>query len=557
MGLVMATYHVTFFYRLLDKGWTETYYRQAPNGKSACDFSGDGIEFDPWLYWRPQAVKLQAVRAQKVDGLRSVYLRPLTATVGKSKGTPTPTPQMGVTYCSIQGGSQRRLDLRGLPDDFVKRSKSGRELIPSQFYDAVNGIGQAFTEFSLLGKRMVKTDQAGAYRIAPDPTNSQCTLVYCDDSFMVQPSQFVYFNGPPNVIGLSMRRPYLVYSYEPGVISIVRTWPEGLADQTFVGKVRTLEYEYAQLEDPRLFNYSTYKTSSAYRPASWEPWGNRATDFHPCGRVVDYLRTGYRAKMRLYRDSPDVLTPVRWYFPDQVKLPDVGGALIDSPPVFAVPYEHPFASGNWWRSQGYPGPLGEVRSTTWERGQPREVLSAWGLAGTRDQWENGLTSTPVNLPFNRATNKPCSCGPGVLAVSGGAAVGGRAEINIPTVADCTEWPAVAASWRFSMEGVSSGWCPNCADLNTTHVLTHSFGCEWFGTPLTICPDGGLFRLYYDGSGQMLLEFISQLGPQLRTTWALASADFDPLGENTLSLVQDEGDCDNWPATVTVHPLSGA
>lgn len=77
--------------------------------------------------------------------------------------------------------------------------------------------------------------------------------------------------------------------------------------------------------------------------------------FHPCGTVMDLIRSAYVCKMRLWADS-DEETEVRWFFAEP------GAKVMDVP--------HPFGSWYTWdRKDGVePGPLGEQRYVRYDRG---------------------------------------------------------------------------------------------------------------------------------------------------------------------------------------------
>jgi len=116
--------------------------------------------------------------------------------------------------------------------------------------------------------------------------------------------------------------------------------------------------------------------------------------------------------MRFYRDAV-LETPIQWYFvPDDRDL---------------VPYAHAFYSRIYDRDDEPQDAIGErYAPVPWRGGLPPRVVSAGGLCGTREQWEEGakvddlLPATWPGTPIPRCCNRPLEL-----------AIGGIGEGRVP------------------------------------------------------------------------------------------------------------------------------
>lgn len=161
----------------------------------------------------------------------------------------------------------------------------------------------------------------------------------------------------------------------------------------------------------------------------------------PCGRIVDVLRSCYRADMQPYRDSNGKKRVV-WYF--------VGP---DNPPM---PWASAFTSRVYDRKDEPPLPIGEQYAPVpWRGGLPPYNPPGPGLCGTREQWENGChTSDPIpdNYPDSHV---PICCGPPKQIPRGGIGYGGQAIVKPPPNL-CVPPDPIPYSLCFSAEWIGPG-----------------------------------------------------------------------------------------------------
>lgn len=111
----------------------------------------------------------------------------------------------------------------------------------------------------------------------------------------------------------------------------------------------------------------------------------------PCGRPVEYLRSCYRTQVRFFKDRPDILTPIIWYFTDRTDW---------------IAWPHKFGSHNWDEYHPVDGcPVGEVGGNgTYSNGKrPPEAVDGPHPCGTPQQWAEGAL-------FADAQVNPCQCG---------------------------------------------------------------------------------------------------------------------------------------------------
>jgi hypothetical protein len=217
------------------------------------------------------------------------------------------------------------------------------------------------------------------------------------------------------ILGIKTEKNYLVWEVQGNTVHVLSTWYTGLPVQKahVKNRLRKIEYEYPNLDDASFAQFGRFRTSTPYRAASWYPLIPGSSPIHPCGRIVDYVRKGYTVGMRIFRDDPGLAVPVRWYFPEQ-----------QNELRQAIPYEHPFGSRSWDLESEYPLKLGEVFERQWHSGREEIDVRGIGLCGSIDQWENGCSNGDAVRPLNPGTGQPCCCGPGSLAITGGAAAGG-------------------------------------------------------------------------------------------------------------------------------------
>lgn len=134
--------------------------------------------------------------------------------------------------------------------------------------------------------------------------------------------------------------------------------------------------------------------------------------YNPCGAVVDFGRSCYRTKARLFRDS-DEEVEIQWYF-----------ARDDAP---TIPYETAVTSSYWDREEVYVGlpyreGVGEVSPGPRIHTRPIVIPAATGrhLCGTREDFERGAVFDPDITPrVYRPDGLPTCCVPGMGLLLGG------------------------------------------------------------------------------------------------------------------------------------------
>lgn len=484
----MPIYRLNFIYQLADQGWTETYYRFADSARLASHF-GDPQHLQHWMDCRPHAAKLMAIRAQGVDGLRRVYLRELG--LQGLFDDPDVTCTAAVLQLDFAGTAGRHLWLRGLADSLVKRRFNGSDNPQPRLIQALSNLSRSIKELALRGRQIVNRHPwSHAFLFGPDE-NPQLTRVLIRENFAAVPGDYVYFGLGP-VLGIRPERAYLVVDREPTELILANAWPENLGFQVpdKPVRVRKHEFDYPFLDGAEFKFFRKHSTGAAYRPVSWVADGLGRMPQHPCGRLVDRLRTCYATEMRPFRHDIAITVPVKWYFLEEGKP--------------AVPYEHPFASRNWELQTDYPTLLGEVFERTHYSGRAPVELNGVGLCGSRDAWENGASPDETIKPINPTTGQPCCCGPGVLQISGGAAAGTRppavvvqggaaAGGNVADFSGLLVNCDVMANWKFRviMPPATNSACTDCANLGGTWECTRDPAitewCEWVSDDsFTVC-----------------------------------------------------------------------
>lgn len=134
--------------------------------------------------------------------------------------------------------------------------------------------------------------------------------------------------------------------------------------------------------------------------------------YNPCGAVVDFGRSCYKTKARLFRDS-DEETEIQWYF-----------ARDDAP---TLPYETAVTSSYWDREEVYVGlpyreGVGEVSPGPRIHTRAIEIPAARGthICGTREDFEQGAVFDPDITPrVYRPDGLPTCCVPGMGLLLGG------------------------------------------------------------------------------------------------------------------------------------------
>ena len=553
----MGMYRLTFIYQLGNHGWTETYYREHDSARLASDLGGyDNLKH--WIEFRPTGCTLQAIRAQEVDGLRRVFLRELG--LQGLADVPDVPSVAAVLSLDFSGTAGRNLWLRGLADSQVRISTDNRSRPSPALLQGLEGLSRAIRRLGLRGRQIVNSNPWGyALRFGPDEDEPQFTRVKVWSTFQCTAGDYVYFGT--GAIGIQPEKPFLVMARELDELILLHPWLDelGTINPDKPIKSRKLEYEWPSLDGCRFSFFRKHDTGPRYRAVSWVADGIGRTPLHPCGRIVDRLRTCYQTEMRFYRHDIGVTVPVKWYFVPEGRA--------------AVPYEHPFVSRNWELNSDYPTILGETFERTHYSGREPVELNGVGLCGSRDAWENGAGPGETIKPMNATTGQPCCCGPGVLRVTGGAAAGpkppamvvrggGAAGGNVTDFSGIEATCEVMANWKFRiiMPPFTNGTCLDCANLAGTYECTRdpffTEWCEWVSDEsFVMCgvPNSRWhFRTHHAVLGtQVLCAKGGDLnGPSFRllTEWNHWTPTTIPISENS-----DDLNCDFAPSCV-VAPI---
>lgn len=126
---------------------------------------------------------------------------------------------------------------------------------------------------------------------------------------------------------------------------------------------------------------------------------------------MDYLRSCYYSRMRLFRDRPDITVAGRWHFcPPGAKV---------------LPFPHVFASYQWDPDEWSVDPqLGEVPVYGgYSKGQSSDRLTGQHWCGSAEEWLHGslyadrgrLPVDPEGIPF---CCRPLPIKPGGLVLGG-------------------------------------------------------------------------------------------------------------------------------------------
>jgi hypothetical protein len=147
----------------------------------------------------------------------------------------------------------------------------------------------------------------------------------------------------------------------------------------------------------------------------------------------------------------------------------------------------------------------------------------------------------------------CLSNCGISSSSSSSSVSsGFSSSSFSSVGGCNCQPSgMAATWRFSLSGITNGTCADCANLNTTFTLSYTGGCLWQSNSITLC--NTLFTLW----GMSCVGNTWQLsipGNGAVAHYGLPNASFNPFGPNTFTLVTTGANCTGWPATITITPV---
>jgi hypothetical protein len=248
---------------------------------------------------------------------------------------------------------------------------------------------------------------------------------------------------------------------------------------------------------------------------------------------MDVMRSAYRTKMRLFKDS-DREDWVRWY-PAPL-------------PVKVFPGWHLFASQNWMRDKepDWPGP-GEVK------GAPRQFVTGRNPpcylgdchVGEERWFREGMPPSALLRPI---VDLPECCGIFPCPFEGLSLVGATTFLyyNIPPVATCP-WMRL----RFTIAGVANNACSDCGNLNGEWTLsrTNPRDPTFDGTDtLTVCGAPFQWQLRENLTGHQWELMAGTVG-----RLATHSGEWDQCSPLTM-LVGSlfDADCNNVPLTITIE-----
>lgn len=184
----MAIYKLSFIFNQPNRGWTESFYREAASASAAIitpDFGGQP-SLPMIMRARSPLTVLTAIKSALVGSafeysVRTVNLAGSASYDGLIQGNPDVASTSAVLKLTAVGAGVRHLWMRGLQDRYVRRTMAGAD-VSSDIQFAINDY-QFFMLF--LGLKMKKFPTAGVERarvnrVRPDPVNPNMSLVTID-----------------------------------------------------------------------------------------------------------------------------------------------------------------------------------------------------------------------------------------------------------------------------------------------------------------------------------------------------------------------------------------
>src|SRR5258707_10036064 len=147
--------------------------------------------------------------------------------------------------------------------------------------------------------------------------------------------------------------------------------------------------------------------------ASWAPTTDApGVTVHPCGQVMDYLRTAYRSRMIFRPGGPPL--PIRWFRADNTAQFFRG--------------ENAFCSSTWFGESRQENvvvqPLGTVgedqnEPRLYDKGANPIGYQGQTHCGSDDAWRGAPTEQDANIPLRPNGSSTC-CGEAVVMAEAGA-----------------------------------------------------------------------------------------------------------------------------------------
>lgn len=202
---------------------------------------------------------------------------------------------------------------------------------------------------------------------------------------------------------------------------------------------------------------------------------------------MDMLRSCYRTKMKLFRDSAEMYW-VRWYW---------------APPgAETYPHYHKFASLNWSEGERKSPYIGEEDRTNrvWDNG--KQVMPVRGLHTCEEKAEliDGSTAAELDDPPRYNSWGVSNC---CMETNGGLRFGGSAEI---TLGSCCP-NGHTEKFKVIVEGFMGG-IGACESYNGEFILEPIYHCAWGGVgpgigqyaELWLLADNKFLNIFREGSG---------------------------------------------------------
>jgi len=145
------------------------------------------------------------------------------------------------------------------------------------------------------------------------------------------------------------------------------------------------------------------------------------------------------------------------------------------------------------------------------------------------------------------------------------------EPDVPTIPiermfDCNECTDGApVCWEVNFSGVTNNACLQCENYDGTHVLTHVSGCSWQKT-LSACGFANEINLFFglrtmpscSAGSKFRLEVRTFFNPPDPVDFPIANWETDVwacMGPNEMTLCDSDGNCNNWPSSITLTGIN--
>lgn len=228
--------------------------------------------------------------------------------------------------------------------------------------------------------------------------------------------------------------------------------------------------------------------------------------------------------MRFYRDRPEVIVPVRYYF------------VPEGTPYAAV--ETPFQPRYFWDPEGVGWPddeLGEVWTGRVRIVRPLTVGDAdpaGGPCGTREEWANGFAAPSAAHTPCDALGTPLCCRRRGLVTGCEVLIGGG-----------------RSTYLVNVSGITDGACQCAVGLTGSWPINYFADCIWTGTLNCWCGSPTVVDLILELiPGNQLLS-VAFAGDGFSAEYS-AEGDWDGASPLVLQLFSGGGKC-GWPPTITI------